>query len=120
MIDNAAHPPAIDDADATGASGAFSASSAPGASSDSDVTGASGATDAAQFWSLGAALPETPPDDPSGQPEPSMLEQLGASPFERGGFPLIGFLATVYEKCSHEAQRRLDPRPPDPARSSVS
>lgn len=117
MIDNPAQPPAIDDSDIAGASSATGASDVAGGSSS---TGVGGVTDAAQFWSLGAALPETPPHDPSGQPEPSMLEQLGASPFERGGFPLIGFLATVYEKCAHEAQRRLDPQPQHPARSSTS
>lgn len=88
--------------------------------SASAASAASGAADPAQFWSLGGALPETPPHDSSPQPEPSMLEQLGASPFELGGFPLIGFLATVYEKCAHEAQHRLDPQPQNPARSSSS
>ncbi|GIK47290.1 MAG: hypothetical protein BroJett012_31930 [Betaproteobacteria bacterium] len=117
MIDNPAQPPTIDDSDLAGASSATGASDVAGGSSS---TGVGGVTDVAQFWSLGAALPETPPHDPSGQPEPSMLEQLGASPFERGGFPLIGFLATVYEKCAHEAQRRLDPQPQHPARSSTS
>jgi len=33
----------------------------------------------------------------------AILEQLGPSPFERGGFPLIGFLATTYDKVSRYA-----------------
>ncbi len=32
-----------------------------------------------------------------------LLERLGSSPFERGEFPLIGFLATTYEKVSRFA-----------------
>lgn len=35
-----------------------------------------------------------------------LLEQLGPSPFERGGFPLIGFLATTYDKVSRYALER--------------
>ena len=35
----------------------------------------------------------------------AILEQLGPSPFERGGFPLIGFLATTYDKVSRYALR---------------
>ncbi len=36
----------------------------------------------------------------------AILERLGPSPFERGGFPLIGFLATAYEKVSRFAHER--------------
>ncbi len=36
-----------------------------------------------------------------------LLEQLGPSPFQRGGFPVVGFLATTYEKVSRYAQRRI-------------
>ena len=35
-----------------------------------------------------------------------VLERLGAAPFERGRFPLIGFLATTYEKVSRFALDR--------------
>ncbi len=35
-----------------------------------------------------------------------LLEKLGPSPFERGGFPLIGFLATTYEKVGRYALQR--------------
>ena len=60
----------------------------------------------AHFWSLGSAFEAVrvhiePPDEPL-----EILEQLGASPFERGGFPLIGFLATTYDKVSRYALER--------------
>lgn len=29
-----------------------------------------------------------------------LLEKLGPSPFARGGFPLVGFLATTYDKVT--------------------
>jgi len=44
--------------------------------------------------------PLQPPDKPL-----AILEQLGQSPFERGGFPLIGFLATTYDKVRRYALR---------------
>ncbi|MGB0715208.1 MAG: hypothetical protein ACPGXK_04975 [Phycisphaerae bacterium] len=68
-----------------------------------------------QFWDLGEQfdavsvdiqLPETPLE---------ILEQLGPSPFPRGRFPLIGFLATTYDKVSRYAMERretfVDTRP---------
>jgi hypothetical protein len=36
----------------------------------------------------------------------AILEKLGPSPFERGGFPLIGFLATTFDKVSQFALER--------------
>ena len=36
----------------------------------------------------------------------AILEELGPSPFERGSFPLIGFLATTFDKVSHFALER--------------
>ena len=35
-----------------------------------------------------------------------ILEQLGASPFPRGDFPLIGFLASTYDRVSRYALDR--------------
>lgn len=46
-----------------------------------------------------------PKIEPPHQPL-ALLEQLGPSPFERGRFPLIGFLATTYDKVSRYAQER--------------
>ena len=43
------------------------------------------------------------------QPAPkplAILEKLGPSPFERGSFPLIGFLATTFDKVSQFALER--------------
>ena len=58
------------------------------------------------FWNCGPMLESiqvhvTPPEKPL-----AILEQLGSSPFERGGFPVVGFLATMYEKVSRYALQR--------------
>jgi hypothetical protein len=58
------------------------------------------------FWEAGPELDQvtadvTPPETPL-----ELLEKLGPSPFERGGFPLIGFLATTYEKVTRFALER--------------
>ena len=58
------------------------------------------------FWDTGPEFESVeiriePPETPL-----TLLEQLGPSPFERGGFPLIGFLATTYDKVSRYAQER--------------
>ena len=57
----------------------------------------------ARFWSVGETFDGVevevrPPDEPL-----ALLEKLGPSPFERGQFPLVGFLATTYEKVSRYA-----------------
>jgi len=59
-----------------------------------------------RFWEAGPELESVeieiaPPDEAL-----AILEQLGPSPFERGGFPLIGFLATTYDRVSRYAQER--------------
>jgi uncharacterized Zn finger protein len=59
-----------------------------------------------RFWQPSSALKEVqvdiaPPEEPL-----AILEQLGPSPFPRGRFPLIGFLATTYDKVSRFAQER--------------
>lgn len=57
----------------------------------------------ADFWSCGAGFDSVQPHiEPTDTPL-ALLEKLGPSPFERGGFPLIGFLATTYEKVSRFA-----------------
>lgn len=58
------------------------------------------------FWGDAAmiehiAIKIRPPEKPL-----AILEKLGPSPFERGGFPLIGFLATTYDKVSQYALER--------------
>jgi hypothetical protein len=59
-----------------------------------------------RFWNVGpdfasVTISIAPPDPPL-----ALLERLGPSPFERGGFPVIGFLATTYDKVSRYALTR--------------
>ena len=59
-----------------------------------------------RFWENGPELDTVevriePPETPL-----ALLEQLGPSPFPRGGFPLVGFLATTYDKVSRYALER--------------
>ncbi len=59
-----------------------------------------------RFWRAGEELDEVEIlIEPSETPL-ELLEQLGTSPFERGSFPLIGFLATTYDKVSRDALDR--------------
>ena len=59
-----------------------------------------------RFWRAGEELDEVEIlIEPSETPL-ELLEQLGTSPFERGRFPLIGFLATTYDKVSRDALDR--------------
>ena len=58
------------------------------------------------FWDNGVEFDSVridiaPPETPL-----ALLEELGPSPFERGGFPVIGFLATTYDKVSRFALER--------------
>lgn len=58
------------------------------------------------FWGWGPAFEGVsvnvrPPERPL-----ALLEKLGPSPFPRSGFPVIGFLATTYEKVSRFALER--------------
>jgi len=68
------------------------------------------------FWDVGPEFKGVtaqvePPDRPL-----ALLEQLGPSPFARGGFPLIGFLATTYDKVSRYAlERASETAPPGDA-----
>jgi uncharacterized Zn finger protein len=59
--------------------------------------------DLERFWRVGEEMDEVEVViDPAETPL-ELLEQLGTSPFERGVFPLIGFLATTYDKVSRDA-----------------
>lgn len=60
-----------------------------------------------RFWEVGPEFDRVqvtiaPPDTPL-----AILEQLGPSPFERGGFPLIGFLASTYDRVSQSILDRM-------------
>ena len=58
------------------------------------------------FWRTGPEF-DSVVIDLAPSPKPlAILEHLGPSPFERGGFPLIGFLATTYDKVSRYALER--------------
>jgi hypothetical protein len=59
-----------------------------------------------RFWETGPDFEKVevriaPPDAPL-----EILKQLGPSPFERGGFPLIGFLASTYDRISQYTLER--------------
>jgi len=56
------------------------------------------------FWSVGVDLDEM--GQPRWRESGSTLERLVPSPFPRSGFPLIGFLATVYDHVSGFARER--------------
>ncbi|MCP4590293.1 MAG: hypothetical protein GY842_06095 [bacterium] len=59
-----------------------------------------------EFWSSVEDLDQLEPP-PLGGATPT-LERLVPSPFPRSGFPLIGFLATVYDHVADFAQARHD------------
>ena len=67
-----------------------------------------------RFWEVGpefdsVRIDVSPPKTPL-----SLLEALGPSPFPRGGFPVIGFLATTYDKVSrYSLERRASVVTPD-------
>ena len=70
-------------------------------------------SDPRSFWKAAGPL-----EDPTGSLDDvtPVLEQLGPPPFPRGGFPLIGFLATVYEHVARSAQEVGGIAPADPNR----
>ncbi|MBI1827458.1 MAG: hypothetical protein HY287_05285 [Planctomycetes bacterium] len=55
------------------------------------------------FWSADPSLDSIAIEIKPPEKSLEILEKLGSSPFERGGFPLIGFLATTYEKVTRIA-----------------
>jgi len=62
-----------------------------------------------RFWSAGPTFEELP-DPPPLPDEPfDILKRLGPSPFSGGGFPLIGFFASAYERVSRLARERRAP-----------
>lgn len=86
--------------------------------SESANAGAPDNRDVTAFWGDGFPLESfdvtiRPPAKPL-----AILEKLGSSPFERGQFPFIGFLATTYEKVSQFALERAGYQSPDPTTDS--
>ncbi len=68
-----------------------------------------------RFWQAGPELERVIVRIDAPERPLALLEQLGPSPFPRGGFPLIGFLATTYDKVGRYAQERADDCDPLPA-----
>ena len=66
-------------------------------------------TDAVAFW--GSVPPELLDIDLKPSTELPVIDQLGSAPFkkEKGGFPFLGFLASVYEHVSATASGELHP-----------
>jgi hypothetical protein len=67
-------------------------------------------TDADAFW--GDVPADLVVDEPDARAELPVLDQLGAAPFkklEKGGFPFLGFLASVYEHVATTASSELHP-----------
>lgn len=58
------------------------------------------------FWSATVPLKDLPEIRPRTSEPFEILKRLGPSPFEGGGFPLIGFFATAYERVSRFACQR--------------
>lgn len=58
------------------------------------------------YWELGESFESVDVDIQMPETPLEILEQLGPSPFPRGRFPLIGFLATTYDKVSRYAMER--------------
>jgi len=84
--------------DETTESGA-AACTTDGKAQESDASGEA-------FWRCGVDLEDVPIRIGPPATPLEILETLGPSPFERTGFPLMGFLATTYEKVSRYAQER--------------
>ena len=66
--------------------------------------------DPVAFW--GDVPADLVPAEPVVQIDIPVLDQLGAAPFkklEKGGFPFLGFLASVFEHVSTTAVSELHP-----------
>jgi len=69
---------------------------------DGAVEPADRPAEAAGFWSMGEAPEEFDPG-PGGETTPA-LKLAGALPLESGGFPVMGFLATIYEQIAGQVK----------------
>ena len=77
----------------------------------------SDSTTEASFWHMGPGRDAL--DDPTPFGQENALQKLGKPPFDkkgvRGGFRLLGYLATVYEHVSQDVEREA----PDAARRAT-
>ena len=61
--------------------------------------------DPRRFWSAAVNLDDlAPPEDVDTTP---VLKRLGPLPFARRGFPVMGFLATVYDHVTGHAKEAM-------------
>ena len=58
--------------------------------------------DPGEFWSAAISLDDL--DAPANADAWPALKRLGPLPSARGGFPIMGFLATVYEQIANHAK----------------
>ena len=58
------------------------------------------------FWAAGIPQADMPEIHPPGAEPYEILKRLGPSPFAGGGFPLIGFFASAYDRVSRFARQR--------------
>ena len=63
------------------------------------------AAEVQSFWHGDHGHP-VPPRPTAPSDETTALERLGALPFPRGGFPLLGFLASVYDHVRESVKAR--------------
>lgn len=61
---------------------------------------------AVSFWSMGAGMGD-PDRRPNGETTPA-LKLAGPLPLPAGGFPVMGFLATIYEQIAGQMKSHLD------------
>lgn len=74
-------------------------------------------TDPGRFWRAGIDLDDLPPP-PAAETTPA-LELLGPMSSARPGFPLMGFLATVYEQVASHAIEAAGTEPHKPDRPAA-
>ncbi len=58
------------------------------------------------FWQAGPQLDKVSMKIAEPETPLALLETLGSSPFPRGGFPLMGFLASTYDRVTRFALDR--------------
>lgn len=61
------------------------------------------------FWDLAAPLDDIPGAVPAAIEPMEILKRLGPSPFDSARFPLIGFLASTYDRVGQMARQRANP-----------
>ena len=67
-------------------------------------------SDAANFFRAGPDL-DLLNSVPPPQPGQHVLEQLGPPPFRKTSFPMMGFLASMYEQVAAHVAGRETPQP---------